>query len=114
MKSTWLKAIKNEQFVTWPGINTIDVARYLAPTIATAKGHLDRKQKNINSTQKETEEEKLDMTPSPEEKNEDVFIAFLAADNNRTVYTGLTVNFTLTSISGHKYVMLLYHYDSKG
>ena len=114
VKSTWIKAIKNEQFVTWPVINTTDVAKHLTPTIATAKGHLDRKRKNINSTQKETEEEKLDMTPSTEDKNEDVFIAFLAADTNGTVYTDLTGKFPVTSISGHKYVMVLYHYDSNG
>ena len=29
VKSTWLKATKNEHFVTWPGINTTDVLRHL-------------------------------------------------------------------------------------
>ena len=43
-----------------------------------------------------------------------MFIEFLAADTNGTVYTDLTGNFPGTSISGHKYVMLLYHYDSNG
>ena len=47
------------------------------------------------------------MTPSPEEKNEDVFISLLAADTNGIVYTDLTGNFPATSISGHKYVMVL-------
>ena len=54
------------------------------------------------------------MTPSPEEKNEDVLISFLAADTTGTVYTDLTGKFPVTSISGHKYVMVLYHYDSNG
>ena len=54
------------------------------------------------------------MTPSPEENNEDVFIAFLAADTNGILYTDLTGKFPLTSISGHKHVMGLYHYDSNG
>ena len=96
MKLTRLKPIKNEQFITWPGINTTDYAKHLTPTIATEKGHLDRKQKNIKSTQKETEEEKLDMTPSPEENNEYMFIALLAADNNGTLYTDLTGKFPVT------------------
>ena len=46
------------------------------------------------------------MTSSPDDKNEDVFIAFLAADTNGTVYTDLTEKFPVTSISGHKYVMV--------
>ena len=54
------------------------------------------------------------MTPSPEEKNEDMFIAFLSADTVGTVYNYLTGKFPVTSISGHKYVMVLYHYDSNG
>ena len=54
------------------------------------------------------------MTPSPEEKNEDVLISFLAADTTGTVYTDLTGKFPVTSISGHKYVMVLYRYDSNG
>ena len=54
------------------------------------------------------------MMPSPEDNNEDVFIAFLASDTIGTVYTDLTRKFAVTSISGHKYLMLLYHYDSNG
>ena len=69
------------------------MSQYLTPTIATAKGHLDQKRKHINSTQKDTEEKKLDMKPSPEKKNEDVFIALLASDTTGTVYTALTGNF---------------------
>ena len=51
------------------------------------------------------------MMPSPDDKNEDVFIALLAADTNRTIYTDLTGKFPVTSISGNNYVMVLYHYN---
>ena len=37
VKLTWLKSIKNEQFVTWPVINTTNVAKHLTPMISTAK-----------------------------------------------------------------------------
>ena len=37
------------------------------------------------------------MTPCPEEKNEDVFIAFLSVATNRTVYNDLTGYFPVTS-----------------
>ena len=43
-----------------------------------------------------------------------MFISFLAADTNGTVNNDLTVKFPVTSISGHKYVMILLHYDSNG
>ena len=54
------------------------------------------------------------MKPSPEDKNEYVFNLFLSADITGTVYTDLIGNFPVTSISGNKYVMVLYHYDSNG
>ena len=101
--STWLKAIKNEQFITWPGINTTNVAKHLKPSIANAKGHLDQKRKSIRSTQPQKSEEVLDNTPRPETKSDDVFIASLAADTDGTVYTDLTGEFPVTSITGHKY-----------
>ena len=51
---------------------------------------LGPKAKEYKLYTKESEEEKLDTMPSPEENNEDVFIIFLAADTNGTLYTYLT------------------------
>ena len=52
VKSTWLKTIKNEKFITWPVVNTIYIAKHVTATIATTRGHLDKNRKSINSTQK--------------------------------------------------------------
>ena len=94
-------------------MNATDVNKHLLPKIATAKGHLDRKQKNIRSTEKvPTNEDIGDTTPVPEPKTNDVFIAFLSADTDGTVYTDLTGKFPVTSRAGNKYVLVLYHYDS--
>ena len=97
VKSTWLRAIRRNHFITWPGINSHDVTKYLQPTIATAKGHLDRKIKNINSTNNNNKPDDDDIAPHPEEKSENVFIAFLSADTQGTVYTDLTGKFPVTS-----------------
>ena len=56
----------------------------------------------------------VDATRTAEPKTDDVFIAFLAADTDSTVYTDLTGKFPVTSRLGNKYVMVLYHYDSNG
>ena len=45
VKSTWIRAIQRNHFVTWPGINVTTVSKFLQPTPETAKGHLDRKMK---------------------------------------------------------------------
>ena len=50
-KKTLLKAIKNNQLVTWPGLTAAAVEKYLpdhAPAIG--KGHMRRQRKGIQST----------------------------------------------------------------
>jgi hypothetical protein len=45
--STWMKAIRNGHFATWPGLTAKLVKDKLPKSIATVKGHLNRQQKNI-------------------------------------------------------------------
>ena len=39
---TFLRAIKNGKFLTWPGLNITNITRFLPVFIATALGHLDQ------------------------------------------------------------------------
>jgi hypothetical protein len=48
--STWIKAIRNGHFATWPGLTTKLVTEKLPKSISTVKGHLNRQRKNIRST----------------------------------------------------------------
>ena len=59
VKLTWIKTIRNEEFVTCTGINTTEVTKHLTPKIATTKGHLYQTRKNINSTKKILKKKKL-------------------------------------------------------
>ena len=47
--STFLKAIKDGFLLSWPGIDLIKESD-ITPSLATAKGHLDQEQKNLQST----------------------------------------------------------------
>jgi hypothetical protein len=42
VKSTWIKAIKNGIFSSWPGLNEHSVEKYLSKSTSTAKGHLNQ------------------------------------------------------------------------
>ena len=48
--STWIKAIKNGQFATWPGLTDNLVNKYLRTRVYTAKGHLNQERKFLQST----------------------------------------------------------------
>ena len=49
-KSTWIEAVRRNYFVTWPGVTVKAIQKYLSPSRAPAKGHLDQTQKNQQST----------------------------------------------------------------
>ena len=52
-KATLLKAIKNNQLATWPGLTYEAVEKYLPDSCpATDKGHIKRQRKGIRSTKK--------------------------------------------------------------
>jgi hypothetical protein len=133
--STWLRAIRNNNFVTWPGVSTQSVNKHLPKSIATAQGHLDQAPKNRRSTKPKptpdppsiiarpdratgqpatAEQEQTDVFPPQQPTpTHSVFAAIGLADvHNRVIYTDLTGAFPVTSQAGNKYMLILYEYDS--
>ena len=52
-KATLLKAVHNNQFLTWPGLTVKAVKKYLPDSSpATDKGHMKRQKQGIRSTKK--------------------------------------------------------------
>ena len=66
---TFLRAIKNGNLITFPGICDIDFNKHLTKSIASAKGHLNQERKNLQTTKPELKPSSL----SPEEIEESCF-----------------------------------------
>jgi len=139
VKQTWLKAIRNNQFTSWPGLTSKAVARHLQPTMATAKGHLDRVRKNLRSTKAppsveatkkpiapvkhSTSDHAHDAAPNPDEAPDlnpsaiprptnHVCASLICHDPKQgRVYSDLTGRFPTQSTEGMNYTMVFYHYD---
>ena len=47
--STWIKAIKNGFFQSWPGLTATAVHKHFPHSVASTKGHMDQTRKNIRS-----------------------------------------------------------------
>ena len=121
VKSTWIQAIKNENFITWPGLTAERVAKYYPVTTATPKGHLDQEQQNIQSTKpheiplspEETEEMQQDFfptrTPTP---TNNVMCTIVPFNTPSKAYADLTGKFPYRSSSGNQYIMIFYNYDA--
>jgi hypothetical protein len=50
VKSTWITAIKNENFTSWPGLTEQAVEKHLLKYTSTTKGHLNQQRQNARTT----------------------------------------------------------------
>jgi hypothetical protein len=49
-KPTWLKAIANGNYKSWPGVTTANVKKHFPESIETQKGHMKQQRQNVQST----------------------------------------------------------------
>ena len=105
--STFSKAINNGNFISWPGINSINFKKILPTTIATEKGHLDQERSNLQSTKLTTSEEtdKDFFPPKDRKTNECIFKLINTKKLNNKSYMDLCGRFPYTSSRGSKYIL---------
>ena len=119
--TTLLKAIKNNQLNSFPGL-VPSLLKHLPPSTATAKGHMHRNRKGLRSTRAKTKEIKdarldlEDMNPpqqicSAQEQNVMCYAA-LADTNTGTIYTDLPGPFPVRSVRNMQYVFVCYVYET--
>ncbi len=106
-KPTWIAAIKNRNFVTWPLLTVKNVNKHYPETNETDKGHMKMQRRNVRSTKVPADQTKSEDTNTPSPKKNDVYV-FNAHD---TMYTNQTVAFPVTSSRGNKYVMVMCEVD---
>ena len=85
--TTFLKAIKNDQLQSWPGLTTELVKNHLPESMATALGHLNQERSNLQSThsnvpvglddvaKKELIDDFFPSSDSPNVKTQDVILS---------------------------------------
>ena len=98
-KATLLKAVHNNQFVTWPGLTVKAVKKYLPEfSLATDKGHMKWQKRGIRSTKEKimtalsTIETARDINPPMEKKHKTRFLfTMLYWNQKREQYTSTTL-----------------------
>jgi hypothetical protein len=109
VSDTWLNAIQNGHFATWPSVTVENVRKYLPKSDATSKGHMNQIRQNIRSTQPAVEQPAPETDMVQEDKCNYIYSAVM--DTNQ-IYTDLMGIFSTTLLSGNKYILILYDYDS--
>jgi hypothetical protein len=120
--STWKKAIRNGNFITWPGIDDLSINAHLEDSVDSAKGHLDQERKNLQSTRIKLETDETNVTdetdedyfPLPDMPNIKTFEAcamHIPFTAKNTAYHDLTGRFPHRSSCGMEYLIVVYDHD---
>ena len=76
----------------------------MGKSIATEKGHMQQQRMNIRSTKPKLKEET--------NKTEECYFAVTPLPETAKPFSDQTERFPVTSNRGHKYIMIMYDYDS--
>jgi hypothetical protein len=110
VKSTWITAIKDGNFSSWPGLTEHAVEKHLSKSTSTTKGHLNQQRQNTRTTKiKDTKVITQETDIDHGIKTQFVYTATIDAGQ---IYTDQTGIFPVVSIRGNTYIMILYDYDS--
>ena len=123
--STLIRAVKNNQFTTWPGLTAKLLKQLPNNIITTELAHIDQERQNLQSTKlklhtpdtvKQEEDEHIDdffpLSNAPNVKTHDVAYRIIQFQPSGKAYVDLTGRFPYSSSRGNQYLMVGYHYDS--
>jgi hypothetical protein len=110
VKSTWITAIKNGNFTSWPGLTEQAVEKHLSKSTSTTKVHLNQQRKNTITTK--VKDIKVIVTEPDLDHGIKTQFAYAATIDAGQIYTDQTGRFPVMSSKGNKYIMILYDYDS--
>ena len=107
VKSTWIEAVENDHFGTWPGLTTELIRKYLKRPEATYKGHMKQTRQNMRSTKHNNPPVR---DPDPPGIRTNLILVHTIERNEISI--DLTGRFPIRSFAGNEYIFVLYDYDS--
>jgi hypothetical protein len=110
VKSTWITAIKNGHFTSWPGLTEHAVEKHLSKSTSTKKGHLNQQRQNAITTK--VKDHTVIMTEPDLDQGIKTQYVYAATIDAGQIYTDQTGRFPVVSSKGNKYIMILYVYDN--
>ena len=114
--STFITAINNRNFSTWPGLTAELISNHLPKSLATEKYHANLALKNVRSTRLPDPTPDLPVTadppPAPDTRTKTIRITVI--EPNDLLPTDLTGHFPTISSRGYNYIIVCQIYDTNG
>ena len=100
--STWIRAIDKGWFSSFPGLTSNRVRQFCTKKIETAKGHLKLQRQHVQSSQPQNKQ--------LHSKHHKVSVHITELKN--LIIMDLTGRYPITSMRGHKYLLIMIDWDS--
>ena len=116
-KPTWIKAIKNGHYASWPGLTAELVSKHFPEADETWKGHARKIKMNIRSTKEMIKEEEAnrqslmnagEIPTDVEEEGVHHAVYDVANEMELKIYSDQTGRFPNRSYSGMQYIMVVF------
>eukprot|EP00804_Cyclotella_cryptica_P019039 CCRYP_014449-RA/>CCRYP_014449-RA protein AED:0.30 eAED:0.29 QI:0/0/0/0.75/0/0/4/0/637 len=112
-KSTWLAAIRNGNYSTWPLINIKNVNKHFPESKETQQGHMHGKHQGIHSTKPTGPASAKLSNPTPLlDQTEDILTEDILVNIHDNLYSNQKGKSPHVSSRGNPYQMVLYHVNS--
>ncbi len=107
IKDSWVKAIKNGHYVSWPGLTAKAVGKHFPESAETQKGHMKKQRQNVRSTkQKIAVEDKADVELTRTIAKQNILVKVVNAHD--AVYSDQTGRLPVQSNRGNRLLMVYY------
>ena len=117
-KPTWIAAIRNNQYKSWPGLDGRTAAKYFPDSNEMWRGHGRKIKSGLRSTQQaiadEANDEPLPQQPAGTDRALYTKSYDLQNDMDRKLYSDQTGRFPAQSFKGNQYVMVAYDMSISG
>ena len=113
-KATWLKAIKGNNYATWPHFSAEAVRKHFPESDKTHQGHMHSVKQRIRSTKQKKEPvtvkvEGVKELTTPLKKHNDIYVKI--EEPREAMYTDQTGAFPTRSWKGNIYIMIMCELD---
>ena len=119
VRCTWLRAIKNGKFNSWPGLTYNNAAKYFPQSVETIKEHMVQSSQGVRSTKKISRKihnnqiEKYQQQSNTDDivPNQNTKEIHIWDQPIRKLYTDDCGRFPIWSRSGNEYIMIAYNFN---
>ena len=112
VKDTWIDAVNNGHYSTWPGLTAKAIKKHFPESVETQKGHMKKQRQNVRSTKQKVVvdelSERTELTRAVTKQN--LLIKIFNASG--TIFSDQTGRLPVQSSRGNTSLMILYDIDA--